>query len=370
MGVELNRGNNNCIPQAGISYVIIPEDCDVAEYVQRCYRNNTLSIGGGMGITDMHHVKVIDGVLDKIKFPSNGNTQGSSVIWIRENFYNKPLIIGVIPEGGRASNLQSNGQQRMYQEVAQRVAEVFLDALSSRVLITALGDLAKSAEVVIKASSKNSEGDVVRVESKDLVQLIGQSCKLNFTKDVEINIVDNSGDKDIEGNVLGVKLSFNNDKLSISDHWGNNVLFDEGGLSISDHWGNTLITNEDEVHIIDAHENEVLMNENEIHIIDAHENEVFMNEDEVHIIDAHENTMLMNEEHIQFTCSKYDIGEGKEQMVLGNTLVKLLGQLIDAICNMTVLTHVGASGTPINSVEFIAIKSKLETILSNLSNTD
>lgn len=353
MGVELNRGNNNCIPQAGISYVIIPEDCDVAEYVQRCYRNNTLSIGGGMGITDMHHVKVIDGVLDKIKFPSNGNTQGSSVIWIRENFYNKPLIIGVIPEGGRASNLQSNGQQRMYQEVAQRVAEVFLDALSSRVLITALGDLAKSAEVVIKASSKNSEGDVVRVESKDLVQLIGQSCKLNFTKDVEINIVDNSGDKDIEGNVLGVKLSFNNDKLTISDHWGNNVLFDEGGLTISDHWGNTLITNE-----------------NEVHIIDAHENEVFMDENEVHIIDTHENTMLMNEEHIQFTCPKYDIGEGKEQMVLGNTLVDLLGQLIDAICNMTVLTHVGASGTPINAATFTAIKSKLETALSKLSNTD
>lgn len=85
MAIEINRGNNNCIPLSGIAYVIIPDKCDIAEYVQRCYRNNTLSIGGGMGATAMHNVKVIDGVLSKIKFPSNGSEHGSAVVWIRES---------------------------------------------------------------------------------------------------------------------------------------------------------------------------------------------------------------------------------------------------------------------------------------------
>ena len=336
MSLELNRGNKNCISNSGIAYVIIPDDCDIAEYVQRCYRNNTLSIGGGMGATAMHEVKVIDGVLDKIKFPSNGSTFGSSVIWVRESFYNKPIIIGAIPEGGKATNLLVNGQQRIYQEAAQRVAEVFLDALSSRVLITALGDLAKPAEIIIKASSRNTQGDVVNVESKDLIKVDGQSYRLNLTKDFELNIINNEGEEDLEGDIIGVKLAFNNNSLIITDHWGNNILIDEGGLSVSDHWDNSIQTTEKESRFTDAHGNEV----------------------------------VFNEEHTQFICPKFDLGEGREQMVLGNTLIDLLGQLIDAICNLTVITHAGASGTPINSADFTAIKNKLETTLSKLSNTD
>ena len=57
-------------------------------------------------------------------------------------------------------------------------------------------------------------------------------------------------------------------------------------------------------------------------------------------------------------------------MVLGNTLISLLSQLIDAILNMTVLTHVGPSGTPVNAAVFSEIKGKLEEALSKLSNTD
>ena len=79
---------------------------------------------------------------------------------------------------------------------------------------------------------------------------------------------------------------------------------------------------------------------------------------------------LLKEQNVQILTNKFNVGEGNEQMVLGNTLVKLLGELIDAILNMTVLTHVGASGTPINAATFSDIKSKLETVLSKLSNTD
>ena len=301
MSVEFNRGNNTCIPNVGIAYVIIPENCDTVEYIQRCYRNNTLSIGGGMGATAMHNVKVAEGVLDKIKFPNNGSTQGSSVVWIREGFYNKPVIIGAIPEGGKATNLIFNGQQRIYQEAAQRIAEVFLDALSSRVLITALGDLAKPAEIVIKANSRNAEGDVVNVESKDLIKLDGQSLKINLTKDFELTI--NNGFINEEGEKKDIlKIRFDKNELTL--------------------------------------------------------------------LDSHGNKIILDEEHTQFLCNRFDVGNGEEQMVLGNTLVDLLGKLIDAICNLTVVTHEGASGTPLNETTFVNIKSKLNTILSKLSNTD
>ena len=336
MSIEKNKGNNNCIPMSGIAYVIIPPNCDAAEYVERCYRNNTLSIAGGLETTAMHHVKVIHGVLDKIKFPNNRSEFGSSVFWVRESILNKPLIIGVLPEGGLTTNFLFNGQQRLYQEDVQRLSEIFLDALNSRVNIRALGDLTKSSEITIKASSGADEGDVINIESQDLLNLCAKSYRLNVLDNFSITINSNDGEEDYEGDVPDFIFSVDNQHMTISDRWGNIFFTNESGMTISDRWGNCVISKEDQVYITDAHENQI----------------------------------ILTEDRTQVLCPKFDLGEGTEQMVLGNTLVDILGQLIDAITNLTVLTPQGASGTPINTAEFTEIKNKLDTILSKLSNTD
>lgn len=53
-----------------------------------------------------------------------------------------------------------------------------------------------------------------------------------------------------------------------------------------------------------------------------------------------------------------------EQAVLGNTLVKLMGQILDGIATLTVNTPVGTSSPPNNAVLFRRIKSQLKTALS------
>lgn len=325
--VEINRGNNNCIPTSGIGYVIIPEGSDPAEYVQRCYRNNTLSISGGFGTTNLHNVKVVEGILDRLKFPTGGSTQGSAVIWIRENFYNRPVVIGVIPEGGR-STFSKDGQMSLIQEVLGRAAEVLVDGANACINISALGDDTKNAEINITANSRVGEDDVVNVVSNDFIRVSGRRLRINLTKDLELLI--NNGKEDL------LKVTANNESVVVVDHWGNSITADE----------------------------------EKVLFIDSHENQIISNADEVHLTDAHKNEAIFNEDNVQILCKEFNLGEGKEQMVLGNTLVDLLGQLIDAILSLTVLTPQGASGTPINSATFSAIKGKLETALSKLSNTD
>jgi len=65
---------------------------------------------------------------------------------------------------------------------------------------------------------------------------------------------------------------------------------------------------------------------------------------------------------------KVNIGDGavnaNEAGVLGTTLKSLLEQIIDAINTITVPTPAGTSGTPVNAPQFIAIKSQLQTMLS------
>lgn len=368
MSLEINRGNNNCIPIAGIAYVIFPDDCDVAEYVQQCYRNNTLSIGGGYRATAMHNVKVAEGVLDRIKFPTADSEYGSPVFWVRESFYNRPVVIGTIPEGGIA-NLLFNGQQGIRQEVDERLVELFLDALNSRLILTALGDSTNPSEIIIKASSRNDGGDKIRLESGDLIETDSRSYKVNLTEEFELTInnglIDENGEpKDI------LKIVFNEDQLSLTDYRGNNITFDAEKFQFTDKWGNNVITNEEKCEFTDQWQNKITSDVEKCQFTDQFGNDVVFNEDEVHLTDAHKNEAIFNEEHIQMLCQKFDLGDGKEKMVLGDTLVDLLGQLIDAICALTVPTPNGPSGTPVNAAQFTAIKGRLKTALSKLSNTD
>lgn len=293
MSLEKNRGNNNCIPISGIGYIVIPRDVNTAEYVQRCYRNHSVSISGGYDSTYMHGVKITEEALNKIKFPDNDDGLGSAVVWLRDSFTNRAVVIGTLKTAGESDMIQGS-QQRIVQETAQSVVEMFLDALNCTINISAKGNENIPAVINIKASSGTDEGDVVNITSKDHIITDSRHIKVNLTEDFELTI--NNGEEDI------------------------------------------------------------------IHIVG--------NEEELHITDHFKNEAIFNEENVQILTEKFNVGTGKEQMVLGNTLVNLLSQLIDAILNMTVLTHVGPSGTPVNAAAFSEIKGKLEEALSKLSNTD
>jgi hypothetical protein len=55
-----------------------------------------------------------------------------------------------------------------------------------------------------------------------------------------------------------------------------------------------------------------------------------------------------------------------EKAILGETLKELLGELIDAINNITVLTTTGISSTPLNGSDLSGIKGSLYNVLSNI----
>lgn len=63
--------------------------------------------------------------------------------------------------------------------------------------------------------------------------------------------------------------------------------------------------------------------------------------------------------------SKINVGKGADEAaLLGDSTIKLLGQLIDAINNITVPTAWGPSGPPINKPQFLRIKQNLKSLLS------
>lgn len=290
--LEKNRGNNTGIGTAGVGYVIIPDNVDsIVDYVQKCYRNHMISINGGIGYTNFHNVKITVDALNQIKFPTEGS-EGSAVVWVRESSYNKPVVIGVL-KSTKDSGFTTKGQQRIVQEVADKIAEVFLDASNGRININLFNDKKVSGEINIKISG-NPESDKINIESDDEINNSCETFNVNCSKDFNLTI--------------------------------NNGLIDI--LSI------------------------------------------VANEDEFHIKDQFGNESIFNKDNVQIITQKFNVATGKEKMVLGDTLKKILEELIDAINSLTVSTPHGPSGTPLNAATFSSIKGKLDTILSQISNTD
>lgn len=89
--------------------------------------------------------------------------------------------------------------------------------------------------------------------------------------------------------------------------------------------------------------------------------------------DNFNNKIIINKKNIQVKAddsSNIKFGDGKEPLVLGNTLKGRLDKIISAMQKLTVSTAFGPSGTPINIAEFLLVQQEFENFLSKLSNTD
>ncbi len=82
-------------PSAGIGYIIVPIDKDVDrnQYVEDCYRSQTVSMQGGKYSGVFHNVAIDREVIKNIQFPKEKGQTGTPVVWVNIMPFNKPVII-------------------------------------------------------------------------------------------------------------------------------------------------------------------------------------------------------------------------------------------------------------------------------------
>lgn len=321
---DFNNGINNGIENAGVGSIVIPEDVEITEYIQSCYRNRMVCIDGGDGYSYIGNVKITQEALSDIHFPTT-EQKGSSVIWVRVGLNNYPVVIGVIPSAEDAG-MTSNKQRRIYQQTADQIAEVFIDAINSLININVKGSDAVPAVITIKAFG--SDKDIINLLASRLIFASSKILELNITDSFTINL--NDGEKDL------IVIKGDSTGFSFLDQFNNNVTINQDGIKIIDSFGRTVI----------------------------------LDKDKVNYVDQFNNSITFDKDNINTKCAKFNINEGSEPLVLGNKIKSLLEELIDAINSITVTTKSGVSSTPINQSQFSSIKSKLDDFLSKVSNTD
>ena len=290
--IEINRGANSCIGQAGIGYIVIPDNETREEYINNCYYSCTVTIDGGYGYSFIENVPIPLEVLQKIKFPLTEDKVGSRVIWMRENTFNRPVIVAILNDVYEPNGMVA-GQNRYVQEINGNVVEMFMDANTSTLNIKVTGNTDAPSNInIISNTNENSE---INVTSSGKVKINAKNLVVEAFKDA----------------VFALKKNSSKNLLKIES------------------------------------------NETQLHLIDQFENEITLKDDEINVVGK-----------------KINHNEGKEPMVLGDTLKGILSDLIDAITAITVVTPAGSSSVPSNAVQFAQIKAKLSNILSQKSNLE
>ena len=290
------RNLDTGIGTAGVGFVVVPSNIDREQYIEDCYRTNTLSINGGIGYGIFNGVHADNDVMQNITFPTDEENRGTAVVWVRDSISQLPVIVAVLRKQSEYYNLSENQYRLKRHNVEKtRIVELFLDGDTSDFEIMVVGDKDQPARVNIKLSSQNKDSNFTL------------SCdnEINILSDKKITLESNEQ--------INVQLTQKGENKATIKY----VI--EEGFSYEDEFGNEIVCKDNEITV---------------------------------------------------KSDKINHNSGKEPMVLGDTLVNILNDLLKAIQQLTVISPVGATSIPVNVADFVEIQSRLETIKSKISNLE
>lgn len=221
--IELNRGGKTSIGQSGIGTIVVPDDTVRDQYIENCYRTSTVTIQGGYGYGYISSVKILPEILQKIKFPLKSSEKGTQILWIRENWSNRPVVIGILETEGYTNLLKEN-QQRIVQQFGDNIVEIFLDANSSTLNINVVGNSENPSLINIKTSS-GSEDSLLNLESDGKVNLSANQITATSRKDFSVFLKTSDNEELIS--IIG-----NEEKTEFKDQFDNIITSDKDNIKI------------------------------------------------------------------------------------------------------------------------------------------
>lgn len=212
------------IGSAGVGFVVVPSEVDRVQYINDCYRTNTLTINGGKGYGYFSGVHADINVMQNIKFPTDEENRGTPVVWVKDAVSQLPVIVAVLRKQGEYYSLNEN-QFRLKRGTETRNVEIFIDGSTSALDITILGDKEEPADINVKLSSENADS-VLTVSCDNEINIIGEKAvNVTTNKKATLKVTEKGEDKMSLSYELGVGLKY-------KDEFENEVTAKEGQVDV------------------------------------------------------------------------------------------------------------------------------------------
>lgn len=291
---DIRKASSN-IGAAGVGFVVIPDVETRAQYIEDCYRTNTVTIQGGQGYGFFPDVHVDSDVMQQLSFPSGqeGDNRGSAVVWVRDDVTGLPVIVAVLRKQDDYYALAEN-QRRWACSTPNGSVEVFADG-NGNMNVSITGSDNFPAALNVKVSSDNA----------DSVLNLSSDSEVRVQADKKIRII---SAEEIEFGMI----TEGEQKTTLTYKAGEGLIYK------------------------DEFDNEITVKDGEINIV----------------------------------SKKISHNDGKEPMVLGDSLADFIGEFIDACMKLTVVTPAGTSSIPVNVADFAKLKTKFDSFKSKKSNLE
>lgn len=377
---------HNDIGTAAVGYVVVPPEMGLDDYIEDCYRTNTVTIWGGRGFGYFNCVHVTSNVMQEIQFPENPeeDNRGSAVIWIKDENSGLPVIVGVLLNQSDILPQETN-QFRLKRCINdKRAIEVFLDAKSAAMFVNITGDSEDSADLNIKVTSENKDSVINVYSDGDINVSAGQNVKVESAESIDVAVKEDGLRKTHihlgvnEGITATIQKKIG---ISITDddrEEKTTIVYEQDkGLKYDDEFDNHLSVEDGKVELKVAEDKAEFTYEKGSGFTykDEFNNEIVCKDKEVDI----KSQKIVETGDIQHN-------NGGEKMVKGDTLKDLLDKLcghVSDICTaaMAITVTCGMPGSPstppVNAAQFAsaqaqvnAIKGQLQQILSQKSTLD
>lgn len=104
-----NRKNiSNYSSPVGFGYIVIPHNDDREKYIKTCLRKERVAIQLEAGGSVINNCYISKESLNRVVFPQTSNNLGSAVAYIVPQFYDIPIIIGIISKEDETQLLDEN----------------------------------------------------------------------------------------------------------------------------------------------------------------------------------------------------------------------------------------------------------------------
>lgn len=218
------RNLDTGIGSAGVGFVVVPSEVDRVQYINDCYRTNTLTINGGKGYGYFSGVHADINVMQNIKFPTDEENRGTPVVWVKDAVSQLPVIVAVLRKQGEYYSLNEN-QFRLKRGTETRNVEIFIDGSTSALDITILGDKEEPANIDVKLSSENADS-VLTVSCDNEINIIGEKAvNVTTNKKATLKVTEKGEDKMSLSYELGVGLKY-------KDEFENEITAKEGQVDV------------------------------------------------------------------------------------------------------------------------------------------